>query len=132
MGSRSAMTAMLLSVVAATGASVCFWQASTLRTEGQWLLVRGNAQAAEYANSLDSALAEKQLELFEQRRAVLERSHSWQRIQLLLVLFSVVSAFSSYILYLFYRLREQLVDAGDQLDGHDSHGAVVTTGHTLR
>jgi hypothetical protein len=118
MRSRSVAAAITLSVICAGGALTCFLQASRLRTEAEWFLARSNAQAQEYANTLDSAVAEQQLVSFEQRRALLERAHIWQRVQLLLILGAVLTAFSSYVLYLFRRLREQLVDAEEVESGN--------------
>jgi hypothetical protein len=111
MRSRSVAVAIILAAACAGGAVACFFRASQLRSEGEWLLARGNAQAEEYASTFDNAAAESQLVSFEKRREVLEQAHRWQRYQMLLIMSSVAAAFASYLLYLFYRLREQLVDA---------------------
>lgn len=112
--SRSMALALTAAVLFAGGAVGCWWRASELRGEGRWLLERGSAQAEEYARSFDGSYADGQLQTFAQRRAVLERSLTWQRLQLVFVLASVVCAFSSYVFFLFRRLRDQLVEgAGD-------------------
>jgi hypothetical protein len=111
--SRSVAAAIAVSLLSAGGAVACFYRSSQLRTDGEWYLARGNAEAEEYASTLDSAVAEKQLATFEQRREILEKAHVWQRLQLLLILCSVVAAFGSYVLYLFFRLRQQLVEGGE-------------------
>jgi len=121
--SRSVAVAMVVCLGSAAGAVWCYGKAAKLRTEGNWLLLRGNAQAEEYASSLDSQTAETQLITFEQRRVVLENAHFWQRVQMMLVLVSVVSAFSTYILWLYFRLRQQLVEAGTGLE--DSRASAV-------
>lgn len=113
MRSRSVTLAVSVSVLTAAAAAGCYARAVDLRSESQWLLERGNAQAEEYADTFDSSVAESQLSTFERRRAVLEEALLWQRGQMLLVLIAVVAAFSSYVLYLFHRLRVDLEDASD-------------------
>ncbi len=113
MPSRSVASAIAVSLLCGGAAVACYFRAASLRTDGEWFLARGNAEAEEYASSLDSAVAEKQLASFERRREVLERAHRWQRLELLLILSSVVAAFSSYVLYLFFRLRQQLIEGGE-------------------
>jgi hypothetical protein len=121
MTSRSMAVAVGLSLLSAGGAVACFAQASKLRNEAGWLMARGNAAAAEYASTFDGNHADRELVVFEQRRAVLEGAHKWQRAQMLLVLLSVILAFASYVLYLLARLRDQLADAtGGMAHDHDS------------
>jgi hypothetical protein len=114
MRSRSVAVAITLSVLSAAGAGLCYWQASRLRSEAEWQLARGNAQAQEYAATFDGAAAERQLANYDARRELLARAHLWQRFQLLLILVAVVSALGSYVLYLLARLRQQLVEASDE------------------
>lgn len=115
MRSRSVAFAIAVAMLCAAGAAGCYWRAHQLRSEAAWLMARGNAQAQEYAASLDSKTAVTQLATFEERRLVLERAHRWQRAQMLLVLSAVVALIASYVLFLFRRLREQLVDASSGL-----------------
>ncbi len=116
MRSRSVAVALLVCLGSGAGAVWAYGKASQLRSDGNWLMLRGNAQAEQYANSFDSEAAETQLQTFEQRRVVLEQAHFYQRVQMMLVLLSVVAAFSTYILWLYYRLRQQLVTAGEGLE----------------
>jgi hypothetical protein len=116
MRSRSVTVAVTVSALAAAGAGYAHFRAHQLRTDAGWLLERSSAQADEYATTLDSKVAEDQLATFDQRRAVLEHAELWQRYELLSILLTVVGGFSSYVLYLFRRLREQLVEAGGHLE----------------
>ena len=109
--SRGMVLALALACLCAGGAVQCFLKAAELRSEAEWLMARGNAQANEYAASFDSSIADRQLSTFEQRRQVLDRAHVWQRGQLVLVLATVISVFACYVFYLLRRLREQLADA---------------------
>lgn len=108
MRSRSVPIAISVAVLAAAGAVGCYVQSTKFKTEAQWLLERGTAQGEEYAATLEGSIADRQLATFEERRAVLEQAHLWQRGQLFLILLSVIAAFSSYVLYLFARLRASL------------------------
>ncbi len=126
MRSRSVAVSMVVAAVCALGAVGCYVRASELRSDAAWLMVRGNAEAIEYANSLDSATATTQLATFEERRVVLERAHLWQRGQMLLVLATVGAAIASYVFFLFRRLREQLVDASSGLDEPEQHSAELS------
>ena len=115
MRSRSVVLAGALTALSAVGAAASYLRANELRQQAEVLLARGNAEALEYASSFNGALAERQLATFPERRAQLEAAYGWERIQMLLVLTSVVGLFGSYVLYLFHRLREQLVDAAPDL-----------------
>jgi hypothetical protein len=117
MRSRSVAVAVTLAVVAAGGAVASHVRSRQLKSDAEWLMARGSAQADEYATTLDSRVAEAQLATFDDRRAALERAEIWHRTEMLLILLAVVSAFSSYVLYLFRRLREQLVEASAHLEG---------------
>lgn len=119
MRSRSVTAAIVISVLCAGGAVGSYLQSRALRTDAQWLMARGEAQAQEYASTFDNAAAEKQLGTFEARRVVLAKAQRWQLLQMILVMAAVIAAFSSYVLFLFRRLREQLIDADS---GHDHYG----------
>ncbi len=110
MRSRGMALAMGLSVLCAGVAVGGYLRARALRTEAGWLLERGSAEGQEYADTFDGQAADTQLSTLEQRHAVLERAHVWQAVQMLAVLASVVFAFSSYVLFLFRRLRDQLLE----------------------
>ena len=111
MRSRGMVLAAFVSLLCAAGAVGCFFRSHQLRVDADWLMARGKAEAAEYARSFDGRVEEKQLATFEKRRDALEASHAWQVGQMLCVLASVAAAFASYVLFLFRRLREQLVEA---------------------
>src|SRR5713226_9139119 len=57
MGVRSVLVAAGCSLLTGAGAVACFLKTSQLRTEAGWLMVRADAQAAEYTSTLDSAIA---------------------------------------------------------------------------
>src|SRR5687768_13188304 len=111
MRSRSVAAAVMVAVLAATGAVGCFVKVNKLRSDARWLLERGSAEGQEYANTFNDAVADMQLATLEQRREVLEQAALWQRAQLLLILLTVVSAFGSYILFLLAKLRAALEEA---------------------
>jgi hypothetical protein len=111
---RSVRVALCVSALAAASSVTCWWRASTLRTEAEWLMARGNAQAEEFANTLDGAVADQQMGTFEARRSVLERAHLWQRLQLLSVMLTVVAAFSTYVLHLLAKIRSELQEVTDE------------------
>src|SRR5262245_17754039 len=65
MRSRSAAVAVLVFLLSASGAVICFQKVRQYRSDANWALARGNAEAREYAETLDSGTAEKQLLSFE-------------------------------------------------------------------
>ena len=115
MRSRSVAISIAVAVLFGVGAGGSFVQARKLRGDAEWLMARGNAQAQEYAATLDSEKAQHQLSTFAERRTVLERAHIWQRLQYLLTLATVVALFVSYTFFLHRRLREQLLDVSADL-----------------
>jgi hypothetical protein len=116
MRSRSVTVAIIIAAAATGGAVAAHLRSRHLKTDAEWLMARGSAQADEYAASLDSHVAEAQLATFDERRAALEKSEIWHRTEMLLILLAVVASFSSYVLYLFRKLREQLVEASAPLE----------------
>ena len=116
MRSRSVTVAVSIALLSGAAAVGAYVRASQLRTEAQWLLQRGTAEAEEYANTFESAMAEKQLATLSERRGVLDNVLLWQRFQMLLVLIGVIAAFSSYVLHLFHRLRTDLEEVTDGLE----------------
>ncbi len=113
MRSRSVAVAITIAVLSSTGAVGCYVRAAQLRAEGQWLLERGTAEAQEFTQTFSGDAQDKQFATFETRRQVLDRAVLWQRGQLLLILLTVIAAFSSYVLFLFSRLRADLEDVDD-------------------
>ncbi len=116
MRSRSVALAIFLTTLAAGAAIGCHFGAASYRSRADWLLERGNAEAAEYANSFNGALADKELATFEERRGLLEQARRWQMAQMLAVMASVVGVFGSYLLFLFAGLRDQLDEGTAELD----------------
>ncbi|GHG72271.1 hypothetical protein [Comamonas sp. JC664] len=114
---RSVMTALCISLLAAGGASYCYVRADALQVQGQWLMERGTAQAEDYAARLDGSAADAQLKTFAERRGVLEAAHVWQRGMMLGVLAASLAAVCAYLLFLLKRLNDQLID----VTGGDSH-----------
>ncbi|MFY0523898.1 hypothetical protein ACN28I_12260 [Archangium gephyra] len=112
----SVTTAVCVSLLTAACAAGCWYRAEQLRSEADWLLERGKAQASEFAQSFDDTLATQQLETFAKRRAVLERAHLWQRGQALGVMFAVMAGASAWVLSLMRRLDGELEEAHQELE----------------
>ncbi|MDC0708471.1 hypothetical protein POL68_08325 [Stigmatella sp. ncwal1] len=115
MGTRSVVVAVSVALFSAGAAIYCYTRAEALHSEARWLLERGNAQALEYAQRLDSNVADEQLKTFSSRRSVMEQAHLWQRGQMLGVMGAALSLLAAYMLFLLRRLDSQLDDAaGDE------------------
>lgn len=110
MRSRGMALAMALSVLCAGIAVGSYLRARALRTEAGWMLERGSAEGQKYADTFDGQAVDSQLSMLAQRGDLLDRAHIWQAVQMLAVLASVVFAFSSYVFFLFRRLRDQLLE----------------------
>lgn len=118
MGTRSVVVAICVALLSAGGTVYCYTRAEALNSEARWLMERGNAQAIEYAQQLDTAVAEAQLKTFATRRTVMERAHLWQRGQMLGVMGTALSLLAAYMLFLLRRLDSQLDEATtDDLPG---------------
>lgn len=117
--SRSVTIAAAVCGLFAAGAVASWQRVHKLNGDAEWLMARGNAEAQQYADSFDSQHADAQLQSFDKRREVLEQAARWQGLELFCILGAVVSAFGAYVLYLYWRLRQQLVDATGAED--DSH-----------
>ncbi|WP_224245210.1 hypothetical protein [Hyalangium gracile] len=111
MGSRSVVAAVCVSLLCVGSAGFCYTRKASLDSEARWLMERGNAQAIEYAERLDNAVADAQLKTFASRRTVMERAHVWQRGQMLGLMGGAIAALVAYMLYLLRRLDSQLDDA---------------------
>lgn len=116
MRSRGMALAMGLSVLCAGIAAGSYLRARALRTEAGWMLERGSAEGQQYADTFDGQAADSQLATLDQRHDLLDRAHVWQALQMLSVLASVVAAFSSYVFFLFRRLRDQLVEVTSDVE----------------
>jgi hypothetical protein len=116
MRSRSVAVAVAFTVACASGAIGCYLKAASFRSEAEWLRVRSTAEAEGYARSFNGALADRELATFEERRVLmLEKAGRWHMGQMLSVLASVVGLFSSYVLFLFAGLREQLIEGAPEV-----------------
>lgn len=113
MRSRSVAISIMLSLAFAGGAVGSYLKAQEHRSLARWLLERGSAQGQHYAQTFEGAAADEQLATLDRRQQALDRAHLWQRVQLLCILASVIAAFSSYVFFLFRRLREQLLEGAD-------------------
>jgi hypothetical protein len=123
--SKSVTIAMCVSVLFAAGAAGSYARARQLRADAEWLMARGNAEAQQYADSFEVSHADNQLKSFDERREVLEKAGRFHALQLLSTLGTVLSAFAAYVLYLYWRLRQQLVDA---TEGGNDHQHLIATG----
>lgn len=115
MGKGTVALAFSVSLLAGGGATWCHVRAEALQTEAQWLMERGRAQAEEYSERLDGAVADAQLKTFAQRRAVLEQAHQWQRGEMLGIMAAALGLVGAYGLFLLKRLDDQLADAMPEL-----------------
>jgi len=114
---RNVTVAIAVSVLSAAGAIGSYLHVSRLRSDANWLMARGDAQAVEYSRSLDGQVVEAQLATFDERRAILTRAYAWQRVEIILILLSVTAAMCSYVLHLYGRLQEQLEDVQSAVPG---------------
>ena len=112
----SVTTAVCVSLLTAACAAGCWYRAEQLRSEADWLMERSKAQASEFAQSFNDALATQQLETFAKRRAVLERAHLWQRGQALGIMLTVAAGTCAWLLSLMRRLDGELEEASQELE----------------
>ena len=99
----------LLSISAAALSTV---RMQPLRRESEALLVRSRAHADAFASSFDGQFADRQLDTFQERRQVLARVQSWQRLQLLGALGTVGGIFAVWLLWMLRRLQADLALGG--------------------
>ena len=79
-----------------------------LRRESDALLVRSRAHADAFASSFDGQFADQQLDTFQQRREIVSRVQSWQRLQLLGALGTFGGLFAVWLLWMLGRLHADL------------------------
>ncbi len=106
------IAALLVFGISVAGAAFSSVRMSRLRTEASWLLATADAYAADYGTSLEGSFAEAELASFEQRRAVLEQSHRWQRLEIACILAAAAAAFTAYALYLVLRASHHELRGG--------------------
>ena len=95
----------VLSISAAVGSTV---RMQPLRRESDALLVSSRAHADAFATSFDGQFADQQLDTFQQRRDVVSRVQSWQRLQLLGALGTFGGLFAVWLLWMLGRLHADL------------------------
>lgn len=105
-----------LSLLAATLSSV---RIQPLQHESESLLVRSRAHADAFASSFDGQFADQQLEVFQQRRQLVSRVQSWQRLQLLGALGTLGGLFAVWLLWMLGRLQAD-VATGEARPGRRS------------
>jgi len=99
----------LLSISAAALSTV---RMQPLRRESEALLLRSRAHADAFASSFDGQFADRQLDTFQERRQILARAQSWQRLQLLGALGTVGGIFAVWLLWMLRRLQADLALGG--------------------
>ncbi|HUM13417.1 MAG TPA: hypothetical protein VLT82_20895 [Myxococcaceae bacterium] len=95
----------LLSISAAVLSTV---RMQPLRQQSDALLVRSRSDADAFASSFDGQFADRQLDTFQQRRDVVSRVQSWQRLQLLGALGTLGGIFAVWLLWMLGRLHADL------------------------
>jgi hypothetical protein len=109
----------VLSISLAIGSTV---KMQPLRGESDALLLRSRAHADAFASSFDGQFADQQLDTFQQRRDVVSRVQSWQRLQLLGALGTFAGLFAVWLLWMLGRLHADLAMA----EPHSERGSATT------
>jgi hypothetical protein len=110
---RGVLLVGLWTLLCGSAAGVATWRMQPLRHQSESLLVSSRASADAFASSFDGQFADRQLDTFEARRAVVERLQRWQRLQLLGIVGATVGLFAGWVLWMLARLQENLApDSG--------------------
>jgi len=109
MRTRSLLLAGLWTVLSVTSAVVSTSRMEPLRAQADALLARSRAHADAFASSFDGQFADQQLDAFQQRRQVIARVQSWQRLQLLGALGAIGGLFAMWVLWMLGRLQSHLI-----------------------
>src|SRR5215472_10563466 len=112
MRTRGVLLASLWTLLSIAAAAVSTVRMQPLRRESDALLVRSRAHADAFASSFDGQFADRQLDTFRERREVVSRVQSWQRLQLLGALGTVGGIFAVWLLRMLRRLQADLVLGG--------------------
>ena len=112
MRTRGVLLAGVWTVLSVTAAVVSTNRMQPLRDQADALLVRSRVHADAFASSFDGQFADQQLDAFQQRRQVLARAQSWQRVQLLGALGTVGGLFAMWLLWMLGRLQSHMVVGG--------------------
>jgi ferric-dicitrate binding protein FerR (iron transport regulator) len=109
MRTRGVLLAWLWTALSISVAALSTVRIQPLRHESEALLVRSQAHADAFASSFDGQFADQQLDTFQQRREVVSRVQSWQRLQLLGGLGALGGLFAAWLLWMLGRLHAELV-----------------------
>jgi hypothetical protein len=110
---RGVLLAGLWTLLCGSAAGVATWRMQPLRHQSESLLASSRASADAFASSFDGQFADRQLDTFEARRAVVERVQRWQRLQLLGIVGAAAGLFAGWVLWLLARLHQDLApDSG--------------------
>jgi uncharacterized membrane protein YidH (DUF202 family) len=108
MRSRSILLAWLWTALSISAAALATYRMQPLRRDADTLLVRSRAHADAFASSFDGQFADQQLDTFQQRRAIITRVQSWQRLQLLGALGTFGGVFAVWLLWMLRKLQADL------------------------
>ena len=108
MRTRGVLLAWMWTVLSILAAVVSTVRMQPLRRESDALLVSSRAHADAFATSFDGQFADQQLDTFQQRRDVVSRVQSWQRLQLLGALGTFGGLFAVWLLWMLGRLHADL------------------------
>jgi len=108
MKTRGQLLAWAWTVLSLATAIVSTTRMQPLRQQSEALLVRSRAHADAFASSFDGQFADQQLDTFQQRREVVSRVQTWQRLQLLGALGTVGGIFAAWLLWMLRRLHADL------------------------
>jgi hypothetical protein len=105
---RGVLLAGVFTVVSAAGSAVATWRMQPLRAESEALLSSSRIHADAFASSFDGQFADRQLDTFDARRAVVGRLQRWQRLQLLGLLGVATGLFGGWLLWMLGRVQAEL------------------------
>ena len=108
MRTRGVILAWTWTVLSISTAVLSTVQIQPLRRESDALLIRSRAHADAFASSFDGQFADQQLDTFQQRRDIVSRVQSWQRLQLLGALGTFGGLFAVWLLWMLGRLHADL------------------------
>ena len=111
MRTRGVILAWMWTVLSISAGVLSTVRMQPLRRESDALLVRSRAHADAFASSFDGQFADQQLDTFQQRREVMSRVQSWQRLQLLGALGTFGGLFAVWLLWMLGRLHADLAVA---------------------
>jgi len=105
---RGVLLALAWTVLSISASALATVRMKPLRQQSDALLVRSRAHADAFASSFDGQFADQQLDTFQQRRDVVSRVQSWQRLQLLGGLGTLGGLFAVWLLWMLGRLHADL------------------------